>query len=596
MAAAYSIGIDLGTTNSVVAFVKLQEENAEIELLNIQQLTSPATIENRLSLPSFCYLATDAEKEKHSYDLPWEKGRDFAIGEIARKQAAEIPTRTIAAAKSWLAHSKVDRRESILPWNAPSDVKKISPFEASRRYLEHIVTVWNTQFPDAPIAQQMVVLTVPASFDVSARELTMEAAIKAGLPDNLLLLEEPQAAVYAWLADSGDGWRKKLSVNDTLLICDIGGGTTDFTLIGVSEEEGDLTLKRIAVGNHILVGGDNMDLTLAHFARNIFSEKGTTLDAWQAVSLWHSCRVAKEQLLSENPPKSHPVTILGRGSKLIGGTISAELESEAVSSLLLDGFFPACSPDASPSRRPASGFKELGLPFEHDTAITKHLVQFLRAHNENKSVPLQPSHVLFNGGVFKAAQFRKRLLEVLQSWFDKSSTSSLEAAPDYDFAVARGAAYYAFVKQGRGIRIRGGTGRSYYVGIETSGPAVPGIERPLYALCVVPFGMEEGSEIEVPSDEIGLVVGEPVKFRFFSSSVRKKDKPGDLLTQWGENELEETDSLESKLPADERFVEGYVPVHFLSRITELGVFELWCKSTISEDSWKLQFSVREKKD
>jgi len=596
MAAVYSIGIDLGTTNSVVAYVKLQDENAKIELLNVQQLTGPATIENRLSLPSFCYLATDAEKEKRSYDLPWGKGRDFAIGEIARKQAAEVPTRTIAAAKSWLAHSKVDRHDSILPWNAPSDVKKISPVEASRRYLEHIVTVWNTQFPDAPIAQQQVVLTVPASFDVSARELTMEAAVKAGLPDNLLLLEEPQAAVYAWLADSGEGWRKKLSVGDTLLVCDIGGGTTDFTLIGVGEEEGELILKRIAVGNHILVGGDNMDLTLAHFARNLFSEKGTALDAWQSVSLWHSCRIAKEQLLSEKPPKSHPVTVLGRGSKLIGGTISADLESGAVSSLLLDGFFPCCPPDSSPSRKPASGFKELGLPFEHDTAITKHLVQFLRAHNENKSAPLQPSHVLFNGGVFKAAKFRKRLLEVLQSWFDKSIVSPLEAAPDYDFAVARGAAYYSFIKQGHGIRIRGGTGRSYYVGIETSGPAVPGIERPLNALCVVPFGMEEGSEIEVPSEEIGLVLGESVKFRFFSSSVRKKDKPGDLLTQWSENELEETDSLESKLPADDRFAEGYVPVHFLSKITELGVFELWCKSAISDDSWKLEFSVREKKE
>lgn len=595
MAAAYSIGIDLGTTNSVVAFVKLGDENAKIELLNIQQLTGPATIENRLSLPSFCYQATDAEKEKRSYDLPWEKGRDYAIGELARKQAAEVPARTIAAAKSWLAHSKVDRRENILPWNAPSDIKKISPVEASRRYLAHIVAIWNNQFPDAPIAQQQVVLTVPASFDASARELTMEAATKAGLPENLLLLEEPQAAVYAWLEDSGELWRKRLSVGDTLLVCDVGGGTTDFTLIGVAEEEGDLILKRIAVGNHILVGGDNMDLTMAHFARNIFSQKGTDLDAWQAVSLWHSCRIAKEQLLSDKPPKNCPVTILGRGSKLIGGTISAELEAEEISSLLMDGFFPTCPPDASPSRRPASGFKELGLPFEHDTAITRHLVQFLRFHNENKSVPLQPSHVLFNGGVFKSAQFRKRLLEVIKSWFPKSSVSTLEGTPDYDYAVARGAAYYSFIKQGHGIRIRGGTGRSYYVGIETSGPAVPGIERPLNALCVVPFGMEEGSEIEVPSEEIGLVVGEPVKFRFFSSPVRKKDKPGDLLTQWNENELEETDSLESKLPADERFVEGYVPVHFLSKITELGVFELWCKSTVSEDSWKLEFSVREKK-
>ncbi|HEX3018827.1 MAG TPA: Hsp70 family protein [Chitinispirillaceae bacterium] len=595
MAAAYSIGIDLGTTNSVVAYVKLGDENAKVELLNIQQLTGAATIENRFSLPSFCYLATDAEKEKRSYDVQWEKGRDYAVGELARKQAAEVPSRTIAAAKSWLAHSKVDRHEEILPWNAPSDVRKISPVEASRRYLAHIVAVWNTQFSDAPIVQQQVVLTVPASFDVSARELTMEAAASAGLPADLLLLEEPQAAVYAWLADSGDLWRKRLSVGDTLLVCDVGGGTTDFTLIGVGQEGGDLMLKRIAVGNHILVGGDNMDLTLAHFARNAFSEKGINLDAWQAVSLWHSCRVAKEQLLSEKPPKNHPVTILGRGSKLIGGTVAVDLESSGVSTLLMDGFFPSCSADASPARRPASGFKELGLPFEHDTAITRHLVQFLRFHNDNKSVPLQPSHVLFNGGVFKSTLFRKRLLDVIKSWFEKSTVSPLEGKPDYDFAVARGAAYYSFIKQGHGIRIRGGTGRSYYIGIETSGPAVPGIERPLNALCVVPFGMEEGSQIDVPSNEIGLVLGESVKFRFFSSPIRKNDRPGDVLTQWNENELQETDSLESKLPADERFVEGYVPVHFQSKITELGVFELWCKSAVSEDSWKLEFSVREKK-
>lgn len=594
MAAAYSIGIDLGTTNSVVAFLKIGDENTAIELLEIQQLTGPATVEKRFSIPSFCYLATDSEKEKRVYDLPWEKGKDYVVGELARKQAADVPTRTIAAAKSWLANSKVDRREAILPWNAPADISKVSPVEVSRRYLSHIAAVWNNRFPDAPIDQQQVVLTVPASFDVSARELTMEAAKNAGLPNDLLLIEEPQAALYAWLTDSGDQWRKKLSVGDTLLVCDVGGGTTDFTLIGVGQESGELVLNRIAVGNHILVGGDNMDLTIAHLARNAFSEKGINLDPWQAVSLWHSCRTAKEQLLSDNPPKSFPVAILGRGSKLIGGTVSIDLETSAVSPLLLDGFFPSCAPDVSPSRRPASGFKELGLPFEHDTAITRHLVQFLRANNENKSKPLKPTHVLFNGGVFKAAHFRKRLLDVMKSWFDKGTVSPLEANPDYDYAVARGAAYYSYVKQGHGIRIRGGTPRSYYVGIETSGPAVPGIERPLNALCVVPFGMEEGSEVNVPSEEIGLVVGEPVKFRFFSSAVRQKDKPGDILNYWNESELQETDSLEYRLDADERFAEGYVPVHFHSKITELGVFELWCKSAVSDDSWKLEFSVREK--
>lgn len=594
MAAQYAIGIDLGTTNSVVSYVNLDSENADVVLLDIQQLTGPATLEIRKNLPSFCYLATEAEIEKRAFDVPWEEDRDYAVGDVANKEAALVPARTIAAAKSWLAYSRIDRREPVLPWNAPSDVKKISPVEASRRYLIHLVAAWNVKFPDTPIDHQQVVLTVPASFDASARELTMEAARLAGLPDNLVLLEEPQAAVYSWLVDSGESWREQLKVGDILLICDVGGGTTDFSLVGVGEENGDLILQRIAVGNHILVGGDNMDLTLAHVARNAFTEKGIDLDPWQTVSLWHACRAAKEQLLSENAPQSHPITILGRGSKLIGGTVTADLTAQEASSVLLDGFFPACTPDASPFRRIASGFREIGLPFEHDTGITRHLAQFLRAHGNGSMV--KPTHILFNGGVFKADSFRNRLMDVIENWYEDKSVAPLQIRPNFDYAVARGAAYYSFVKQGKGIRIRGGTARSYYIGIETVGPAVPGFERPLNALCVVPFGMEEGSAVDVKSEEIGLVVGEPVKFRFFSSSVRKKDQPGELVTRWNEDEIEETDSLELELPVSEKLVEGYVPVQFQSRITELGVFELWCKSTVSDDSWKMEFSVRDRKD
>lgn len=594
MAAQYAIGIDLGTTNSVVSYVNLDSENADVVLLDIQQLTGPATLEIRKNLPSFCYLATEAEIEKRAFDVPWEEDRDYAVGDVANKEAALVPARTIAAAKSWLAYSRIDRREPVLPWNAPSDVKKISPVEASRRYLIHLVAAWNVKFPDTPIDHQQVVLTVPASFDASARELTMEAARLAGLPDNLVLLEEPQAAVYSWLVDSGESWREQLKVGDILLICDVGGGTTDFSLVGVGEENGDLILQRIAVGNHILVGGDNMDLTLAHVARNAFVEKGIDLDPWQTVSLWHACRAAKEQLLSENAPQSHPITILGRGSKLIGGTVTADLTAQEASSVLLDGFFPACTPDASPFRRIASGFREIGLPFEHDTGITRHLAQFLRAHGNGSMV--KPTHILFNGGVFKADSFRNRLMDVIENWYEDKSVAPLQIRPNFDYAVARGAAYYSFVKQGKGIRIRGGTARSYYIGIETVGPAVPGFERPLNALCVVPFGMEEGSAVDVKSEEIGLVVGEPVKFRFFSSSVRKKDQPGELVTRWNEDEIEETDSLELELPVSEKLVEGYVPVQFQSRITELGVFELWCKSTVSDDSWKMEFSVRDRKD
>jgi molecular chaperone DnaK (HSP70) len=595
MDARYAIGIDLGTTNTVIAFIDKQSEKYSIEILQIPQLTSAATLEQRTTLPSFCYLATDAEAEKNVYGLPWEKKRNYVIGELARKQSADVPARTITAAKSWLAYSKVDRREAILPWNAPADVRKISPVEASRRYLEHCAAVWNNQFPDAPFAQQEVVLTVPASFDASARELTMEAAQQAGFPSDIVLLEEPQAAVYSWLSDSGDNWRSKLKLGDTLLICDVGGGTTDFTLIGVDQEQGDLFLKRVAVGNHILVGGDNMDLTIAHYARTLFAEKGLQLDPWQSVSLWHSCRAAKEQLLSADHPEKYPVAILGRGSKLIGGTISVDLVASEIERLLRDGFFPVCDKEARPARKIASGFREIGLPFESDTAITKHLAQFLAVHGGN-GVSVQPTHILFNGGVFKADGMRRQLLEIMNHWFKGSSVDLLEKNPDYDHAVAKGAAYYAFAKHGKGIRIRGGTARSYYVGIETAGPAVPGFERPLNALCVVPFGMEEGTETDVAGSEIGLVIGEPVKFRFFSSSERPQDKPGDVIANCAEPQFLETDSLESSLEGDEKFNEGYVPVRFHSKITELGMFELSCRSTVSDDIWKLQFSVRDKKD
>jgi hypothetical protein len=594
MAANYLLGIDLGTTNSVLAFVPLGTDDTKVETLPIPQLVAASVVEPRPMLPSFLYLAAEQERASGIYDLPWEKGCDYAVGELARKQAADVPTRTVVAAKSWLCYSHVDRHQPILPYGAPAEVAKTSPVAASRRYLQHLVAAWEAAHPDAPMREQHVVLTVPASFDASGRELTREAAIAAGLPESLVLLEEPQAAVYAWLADRGDRWRRELKVGDTLLVCDVGGGTTDLTLIGVTEEEGELGLRRIAVGNHILVGGDNMDLALAHQVAGAFKEKGIELDPWQSVALWHSCRAAKEAIFTEGGPKKHPVTILGRGSRLVGGTVSVDLDRKAASALLLDGFFPACALSDKPARRRASGFRELGLPFESDTAITRHLAAFLTAQGDAKTGPIRPTHILFNGGVFKAEALRERLLEVVGSWFGaKAAPRALEGNRDLDLAVSRGAAYYALAKQGGGVRIRGGAARAYYVGIETAGLAIPGAVRPLEALCVVPIGMEEGTDLDVPGSEIGVVVGEQAFFRFFSSPVRKQDRPGDLISSWTEEEISETDSLEATLPPAEDLEGQYVPVRFHSRITELGVFELWCESTISNHRWKLEFSVRD---
>lgn len=596
MTAQYIVGIDLGTTNSVLAYASLAAEKPMVELLPIPQLTAPGVVEERTSLPSFIYLATEAEVAGPSFDLPWRKNNAVVVGELARRQSAELPQRTVLGAKSWLCHSKVDRHQAILPWGAPNEVPKISPVTASQRYLEHLIAAWEHKFPDAPIAEQHVVLTVPASFDAAARELTREAALAAGLPTNLVLLEEPQAAVYAWLTAMGDRWRKALKVGDVLLVCDIGGGTTDLTLVGVAEEGGELQLRRLAVGDHLLVGGDNMDLALAHWTAGKFAEKNVKLDPWQSVSLWHSCRAAKETLFAAKGSRKAPVSVLGRGSKLIGGAVTVDVVGDEAASFLSEGFFPAVAVNERPNRRRLSGFQEIGLPFEADTAITRHLAAFLADHGADPQHPVQPTHLLFNGGVFKANMFRAKLTETLASWAGGTPPKPLEGEHDLDHAVARGAAYYGWAKQRGGVRIRGGTARSYYVGIETSGLAIPGMPRPLRALCVVPFGMEEGTAVDVPSNEIGLVVGEAATFRFFSSPVRKLDRPGELLSHWSEEELAETDSLEALLPKDDAIDEPYVPVQFHTQITELGVLELWCASTQTPSRWKLEFSVRKDAD
>lgn len=589
MAAAFVIGIDLGTTNSVLAYAALHEERANVTVLPIPQLTAPQTIETRSVLPSFLYLATDNEAASGVFRMPWSNEATFATGTLARSLSAEAPDRTVAAAKSWLCHSRVDRRQPILPWQAPDSIPKVSPVLVAQRYLEHLIAAWHQAFPDHAFADQSVVLTVPASFDAAARELTREAALAAGFPESFRLLEEPQAATYAWLDTVGDRWRQLLKVGDRMLICDIGGGTTDLTLVEVAEEQGELVLNRAATGNHLLVGGDNMDLALAHHVAGLFSDKGVTLDPWQSVSLWHQCRHAKETLLSGAGPETHTISIPGRGSRLIGGLVSVTVDRHQATELLLQGFFPDVPITDRPRRTSSSGFRELGLPWETDTAITRHLASFL----QQSSGLTAPRCVLFNGGVFRGAALRNRLLSQLQLWFPQQPPLPVEGDEDLDFSVARGACFYGWSREHGGVRIRGGAPRSYYVGIETAGLAVPGAGRPLKALCVVPQGMEEGTEAEVPSGEIGLIVGEPARFRFFSSSARKTDQPGTEVQRWSAEELQETDSLETTLPADTDSEDGWVPVHFFSRITELGILELWCVQETTGKRWKLEFGIRD---
>ncbi len=596
MPSKYVIGIDLGTTNSVVAYAPadVDSKSASIELLQLPQLVAAGTVESLESLPSFVYLATEAETNNQSLDLPWPSEPRTAVGQFARTRSADAPNRSVVSAKSWLCHHKVDRRAPILPFDSPDDVGKISPVEATRQYLAHLAAAWDHKFPDAPIQQQQVVLTVPASFDPVARELTRESAVAAGLPADFVLLEEPQAALYAWLNQQGDDWRKKLSVGNTILVCDVGGGTTDLTLISVEEEAGNLELNRVAVGNHLLVGGDNMDLATAHVVAGKFAEKGTKLNPWQSVSLWHSCRKAKETLMSPSGPETHSISVLGRGSKLIGNTVTTEVNKNEIANMLLDGFFPVCNLNDRPQTQPASGFQEIGLPFESDPGITRHIADFLQrssSNTESDTQPITPDFVLFNGGVFKAESFQNRLLEVIGSWSSDSPVQPLAGAHDLDCAVAKGACFYAWNKNSGGVRIRGGVGHSYYVGIETAGLAIPGAPRPLKALCVVPFGMEEGTQANIVSNEIGLVVGQPVSFRFFRSNQRQSDQPGELVANW-EDQLEESDPLNTTLSAA-GLDEGYAAVKFEANITELGMFELWCAAVNTDHRWKLEFNVRE---
>ncbi|WP_201743644.1 Hsp70 family protein [Roseiconus nitratireducens] len=604
MGSRFSVGIDLGTTNSVVAFAPLPEDGKQaepdVQLLPIPQLIAPGQIETRFSLPSFLYLPRGAECESLVTPLVQDPAAGIA-GDFARRQSAENPQRVVVAAKSWLCHGSAGRTEAVLPWQSPPEVPKVSAFECTRRFLAHLVAAWHQAHPEAPLPEQQVVLTVPASFDPAARELTRQAAIEAGLPDHFVLLEEPQAAVYRWLASRVQDWRSELSAGDVLLVVDVGGGTTDLTLVSVEEVDGELHLQRLAVGNHLLLGGDNMDLALAHHVGTQLQQQGHDLDPWQSVSLWHACRDAKEKLLSAGGDQEHTISVLGRGSSLIGGTISTQLTGDEARRLIVDGFFPECDASDRPQRQVVSGFQDIGLPYEADPAITKQVAAFLADHADTvapteqeggKARAVAPSHLLFNGGVFRSETLRFRMGQVISGWCETPPTV-LGGPEDLDSAVALGAAYYGWSKHTGGIRIRGGTARSYYIGIETAGLAIPGAPRPLRALCVAPQGMEEGSEAEVPGKEVGLVVGSPARFRFFASSKRGEDVVGTQLDRWASDELVESEPMELTLTRESAGDEPFVPVRFVSRVTELGMFELWCHSTRSDDQWKMEFSVRD---
>ena len=569
-AARYVIGIDLGTTNSALAYAASEDA---VHPFAIAQVVNPGEVRAEPLLPSFLYLPAPNEFPEGSLALPWSNPSGI-VGQLARKRGVENAGRLVASAKSWLSHAGVDRTEAILPPQAPEGVDRVSPVTASADYLRHLRQAWDHEHPDDPLSAQEVVLTVPASFDEVARELTVQAAEAAGL-GTVTLLEEPQAAFYAWLARHDD-WRERVTVGDLILVVDIGGGTTDFSLIAVTEINGALELERVAVGEHILLGGDNIDLALAH----LVAARVGRIDARQLQALWANCRVAKEKLLDPASQETEvPVTILGRGTGLVGGTIKAALTSADVAQAM-EGFFPLVAATDMPVRQSRAAVQEVGLPYATDPAVTRHLAKFLQGRS--------PTHVLFNGGVLYSPIVRERILTALSQW---SSPAKELAGEDLMQAVARGAAYYGLARHGKGVRIRGGIPRSYYVGIQSAMPAVPGFAAPVRAFTVAQFGMEEGTDIRIPGREFVLVTGQPAEFQIFSSALRKSDAPGTMVDDLSD-ELEQLPPMEVHFPAESGTHER-VRVSFETVVTETGVLQLWCVAADGR-RWKLEFNIRER--
>lgn len=622
----FSVGIDLGTTHCVMSFVDTHDEDARVEVMPIPQLTAPGTVETRSQLGSFLYQPHEHEMNPQSRVLPWSSEPKALVGAIARNLGSKTPIRLVASAKSWLCHAGVNRRDAFLPAGSPEEVEKVSPLRATELYLEHLKDAWNHANPNHNLADQDVTITVPASFDPAARDLTAEAARNVGFV-HLTLLEEPQAALYNWIDNSNDKWRDEVEVGDIVLVVDIGGGTTDLSLVEVTEDDGNLTLNRIAVGEHILLGGDNMDLALAYRLKMKLAQEGKELQPWQVQAMTHACRDAKEALLNDCELQSVPIVVPSRGSKLLGATLKTELTQEEVQQTLVDGFFPQVAITDHPVQRNRGALTQMGLPYAQDAGITRHIAAFLSKQanalstsgngaeaaaqdfNPFANMPgmpgsdaaqsadfIKPTAILFNGGVLKSKLLATRLEDTINEWLIEADAEMAKrlTGVDLDLAVASGAAYYGSVRRGQGVRIRGGIASAYYVGIESAMPAIPGMAPPMEALCVAPFGMEEGSSVDVPSQEFGLIIGQPVNFQFFGSTVRRDDLAGTHLDYWAPEELEELPEIQVTLPVSEGRREGeVVPVTLASRVTELGTLYLEAIAADNGQKWHVEFDVRE---
>lgn len=594
----YVVGIDLGTTNSALAYVDTEESPWRIRTLPIPQVVAAGEVDERPTLPSFLCYATPAETESSVFAVPWrDTPSHWVVGALARDESSSRPGRIVSSAKSWLSHSGVDRSAPLLPWRGDPDVERLSPVQAAAAVLQHLHDVWNHRFAGHTLAEQDLVITLPASFDEVARELTLAAAKQSGL-SRVVLLEEPQAAFLAWIERHRADWRDLVGPGQKILVCDIGGGTSDFTLIRVSEnkETGDLEFHRVAVGDHLLLGGDNLDLALARRVEQQITDGGQ-LESRQWEVLVRMARRVKETLLAAGAPESFTIHLPAAGSKLIASGAQVEVKRDEVADLLIDGFLPRVDLDDRPERR-QSGFQDFGLPFAADPAITRHLAHFLTSHRhtgdelsafEGQSAgnfdPGRPDVVLFNGGFFASPLLQDRLVSVLSGWFSQHEpgwTPKVLDSQQLDLAVACGAAYYGMVRRGEGVGITATLARSYYVGVAGPTPR---------AVCLAPGTAAAGDDFEVSDLEFELTLAKPVEFPIYVSSTRLVDAPGQVIDV-DPAELTPLPPIRTVLHAHRKSDPQTVRVRLHAHLSEIGMLQLSCRSAHTNRSWRLEFDIR----
>ncbi|WP_236892383.1 Hsp70 family protein [Desulfoluna limicola] len=597
----YIIGIDLGTTNSAISYVDLENpETAKgrknIQLFRVPQLTREGEVSPMSVLPSFLYIPGAYDIPDESVIQPWNPMEKRFAGIFAREHGSKVPSRLVVSAKSWLCHDKADRKAKILPWGSGADVGKVSPVEATAFYLEHLKKAWNKEMggddEGAFLENQFVVVTVPASFDEVARDLTVEAAALAGLK-NVTLLEEPLAAFYSWLIRHEKSWEEHVKPGELILVCDVGGGTTDFTLISLRESDGTPRFERLAVGDHLILGGDNIDLALARKAESLFKGKSETLSADKWKTLCHLSRKAKEKILGEGQELER-IIMTGSGSSLIGGTLSANLTKEMVAEIVLDGFFPDVTKEETREKSRRKGISEFGLPYEQEPAITRHIGWFLEHHKETIATLLgtnhAPDHILFNGGSLKPTVIRRKIKGAVRHWFNEPDASFPREMdnPDPDLAVALGASYYGLAKIGKGVRVGSGSPRSYYLGVgSTNGDAKK-------AVCIVERGLDEGARIELTQKDFSVIANRPAEFPVYSSSFRSGDRAGDVITI--DDTLTELPPMASVIKYGKKGNAETIPVHLQAEYTEVGTLVIGCRSLISDHTWRLNFQLRREVD